>query len=367
MKKNILVTGCGGAPTTNFIRSLRDADSKNERYFIVGIDYDKYTLHRSECDRSYLCPSAKDEAYIGYLVEIIRRENIGFLHTQPEVEVYVVGRQRGVIARTGCRLLMPRQETIELLRDKFLSYEVWARAGIAVPRNIKINTVDDLKRAFAEFGKNIWVRETIGAAGKGSLSSPTYELAKSWIDMRSGWGNTVAAEHLTNRTTTWQSLWENGKLVVGQGRERLYWEAANRAQSGVTGITGTGKIVKDASLAELAMQCIRAADTAPHGIFSVDFTYDRHDVPNPTEINIGKFFTTHHFITRAGCNMPEIMVQLAFGEYRGPYDVINPCKEDLYWVRGVDVRPVMLSENEIAVKVRERDEILKGIKHDPVA
>ena len=256
---------------------------------------------------------------------------------------------------------MPPQETIELLRNKAKSAKVWKQAGIRVPESIEIHNEDDLKRAFAKFGQDIWIRETIGAAGKGSLSRPTYETALAHINARNVWGKTMAAEHLTRDTITWQSIWHNGKLVVAQGRKRLYWAFANRAQSGVTGLTGTGVTVSDPELDNLAMKCITAADPKPHGIFSVDFTYDKDGVPNPTEINIAKFFTTHHFITRTGCNMPEILVQLAFDEYEGPYNVLNPCKPDMYWIRGIDVLPVLMHKSEIKAEEDKYKEMLEEI------
>jgi carbamoyl-phosphate synthase large subunit len=115
-------------------------------------------------------------------------------------------------------------------------------------------------------------------------------------------------------------------------------------------------------LDEIAIQCIIAADSEPHGIFSVDFTYDKAGIPNPTEINIAKFFTTHHFITMTGCNMPHILVQLAFDEYKGPYNVLNPCKPDMYWIRGIDVLPVLLSKSDVMVKVSEYEQIMNGIR-----
>lgn len=346
--KKILLTGCGGAPTLSFVRSLRDADPKGQKYYLVGTDSNKYSVHRSECDKNYLCPPAKDKKYISYLLEILKKEKIDFMHTQPEIEVYTVGKHRSKILDTGCKLFMPKQKTIAILRDKFKSYEVWSKKKITVPRNILIDDKKDLKNAFKELGNSIWIRETIGAAGKGSLSNPSYDLAKAWIDYRGGWGKTVAAQRLTDQTTTWQSIWQDGTLVAGQGRKRLYWEMSNRTQSGVTGITGTGTIVNNKDLAKLAIKCIKAVDNKPHGIFSVDFTYDKNGVPNPTEINIGKFFTTHHFITRAGCNMPEMMVLLAFNEYQGKYNQINPCQEGFHWIRGMDTQPTLVSEKEIA-------------------
>lgn len=366
--KRILVTGCGGAPTINFVRSLRDADPKRKKYRIVGVDSDKFTIHRHECDRGYLCPSATNKKYLPYLLEIIKREKIDFLHSQPEIEVFVIGKNRRLIEQAGCQLLMPSQKTIEILRDKFKSYQVWAKSGIKVPGTIIINSEKDLKKAFKRFGKDIWIRETIGAAGKGSLSKPSFELARAWIDSRGGWGHTIASAHLTTRTVTWQSLWHQGKLVGGQGRERLSWEAANRTQSGVTGITGTAVITNDSEVAKLAIDCIKAADRRPHGIFSVDFTYDHDGLPNPTEINIGKFFTTHHFLTRAGINMPEIMVQLAFGNYKGRFNIINPCRQKLYWIRGMDTKPVLIDQQMIDETKRQYHAILHNIQsHRPTA
>jgi hypothetical protein len=295
----------------------------------------------------YVCPRATDPDYIPFVLHLIKREGIEFLHSQPEVEAFTIGKHRDAIQRTGCRLFMPEQRTIELLRDKWESYRIWREAGIKVPENVFLNGPDDLKSAFERFGKDIWIRETIGAAGKGSLSRPTFETALNQLNESKAWGHAVAAEHLGRDTVTWQSIWHDGRLVVGQGRSRHGWAFGNRAQSGVTGLTGIGETVSDASIDELAIRCILAADSSPNGIFSVDFTYDLQGVPNPTEINIAKFFTTHHFLTRTGCNMPEILVDLAFGEYSGGYDIRNPCTPGMLWIRGIDVEPILVPKKAI--------------------
>jgi len=360
--KRILVTACGGPSTLSFTRSLRDADPKREKYYIVGTDCDSYNIHRAEVDRTYLCPKATDAEYIAFIKHIIEREKIEFLHSQPEIEAYTIGKYRDEIRLTGCKLFMPSQRAIELLRDKGKSAKVWEKAGIKVPETIEINDETDLRRAYGRFGQKIWIRETVGAAGKGSLSMPTYEMALAHINARKMWGKAVAAEHLTSDTITWQSIWHEGRLVVAQGRKRLNWAFGNRAQSGVTGLTGVGVTVSVPLIDQLSIKCIMAADSKPHGIFSVDFTYDADGVPNPTEINISKFFTTHHFITRTGCNMPEILVDLAFGEYKGAYNLLNPCEPDMYWIRGIDIVPVLLHEKEVRAKVEEYRELLSEIR-----
>jgi predicted ATP-grasp superfamily ATP-dependent carboligase len=360
--KRILATACGGPSTLSFTRSLRDADPDKKLYYIVGTDCDAYNVHRAETDRSYLCPRATDAEYIPFMRHIIENEKIDFLHSQPEIEAFIIGKHRESILSTGCRLFMPEQRTIELLRDKGISYKVWRDAGIHVPDTIDLNDEHDLKEAYKKFGEEIWIRETIGAAGKGSLSRPSYEMALAHINNRQMWGKAVASAHLRGDSITWQSIWCQGKLVVAQGRRRLNWAFGNRAQSGVSGLTGVGVTVNDPKIDALSIKCILAADATPHGIFSVDFTYDRDGNPNPTEINISKFFTTHHFITRTGCNMPHILVQLAFDEYHGPFNVLNPCKPDMYWIRGIDVLPILLHKDDITAKVNEFQQLMKTIQ-----
>lgn len=358
----ILATASGGPSTLSFTRSLRDADPQRNKYRIIGTDCDPHNIHRSEVDVAYLCPRATDPNYIPFLLNLIQREKVDFLHSQPEIEAYIIGKNREQIVSTGCRLFMPAQSTIECLRDKWASYRIWSAAGIKVPQNIFLNSIADLEAAFDSFGKDIWIRETIGAAGKGSLSRPTFETAKAHLDETKAWGHAVAAEHLAKDTVTWQSIWNQGRLVVAQGRRRHSWAFGNRAQSGVTGLTGVGETVSDAMLDDLAIQCIRATDATPNGIFSVDFTYDLQGVPNPTEINIAKFFTTHHFITRAGCNMPEILVQLALGQYEGAYGVLNPCKPEMLWIRGIDVHPVLVDKSTFLAKIQQYEAICKEMR-----
>lgn len=359
--KRILTTACGGPSTMSFTRSLRDTDPEGRLYYLVGTDCDQYTIHRAEVDRTYLCPKAADAAYIPFIRHIIKKEKIDFMHSQPEIEAFTIGKYRDEILSTGCRLYMPAQQTIELLRDKWKSFKAWRDAGIKVPDTIELNDGKDLQEAYRMFGDEIWIRETVGAAGKGSLSRPSYEMALAHINQRRMWGKSVASRHLRGDSTTWQSIWYKGELVVAQGRRRLNWAFSSRAQSGVTGLTGVGVTVSDPDIDMLSKKCIKAADPVPHGIFSVDFTYDKDGIPNPTEINISKFFTTHHFITRTGCNMPHILVQLAFNEYKGPFNILNPCKTDMYWIRGIDVLPKLLHKADIEKAVREFGDIIKKL------
>ena len=210
------------------------------------------------------------------------------------------------------------------------------------------------------------MRAISGAFGKWSLPTDNFSFARHWINYYRGWGKFTVAEYLSPDSITWLAIYKEGRLIVAQGRKRLYWEFGNRSVSGVTGITGTGITVSDKRLDSLAQRAIFAIDKEPNGIYGVDLTYDKQGVPNPTEINIGRFFTTHQFFTEAGLNMPYIYLRLAFGESIPKFKKkINPLPDDLAWVRGMDTEPVLTSLKEIKALEDRLDERLKKIKNGP--
>ena len=287
---------------------------------------------------------------------MVKEKNIDFIHAQPDVEVGVLSSNRDEL---DALTFFPDKKTVEILRDKSRSYECWEKAGLKVPETMLIKNESDLQEAFKKYGSEIWLREIEGAAGRGSLASPTYSLAKEWIDYRNGWGEYTAAEKLSKDTVTWMSIYKNGELIVAQGRKRLYWEFSDRTQSGVTGITGAGVTVSDPEVDRISQEAVFAVDNNPTGIFSVDLTYDNDGIPNPTEINIGKFFTTHYFFTKAGLNMPYIYVKAAFDEEIPEIEKkINPLPENLLWIRGMDVPP-LLTKSDAIDQALEQYELMK--------
>jgi len=349
IKKRILITGAGGSPATNFVRSLRAAPEKME---LVGTDCNKYYLMRVETDKKFLIPLAKEGDYLDVLNQIIEENRLEFLHVQNDVEMSVISENR---EKLDINKFLPSKETIKTCLNKMATHRKWVSAGIKQPRTLIIHDEADLKFALKEFDGSTWIRDTSGAGGRGSLPAYNFKIANAWLDLHDGWGKYTAAECLTAQSTTWQSIWNEGELVVAQGRKRMYWELSKLALSGVTGVTGTGVTISDKDVDRVAQEAILAVDSSPHGIFSVDITYDKEGELNPTEINIGRFFTTHGFFTRAGLNLPYIFVKLAYGE---PIPKIrrkiNPLPSGLAWIRGMDFLPVLTTLDEINSNVMRR-------------
>lgn len=349
----ILIAGAGGAPSEGVINSLLRS-KKHET--IIGMGSEPTDLVLSHAERKYYVPYANQPEYKECLLKILEKEKPDLIHFQNDLEIYYASLIRDDIHATGAKTFMPSHEVINTCVNKFKSYLKFKQAGIKVPVNMMINDENDLKRAFKELSDKdgrIWLRSTsMGGGGKGSIPTNDYEMAKCWIDRYDGWGDFIAAEMLTSKTITWLSIWHEGELVVAQTRKRTGWIHGNRTVSGVTGVTKVGQTCSDDTVTKIATETVKAVSEKPHGIFGVDMAYDADGVPNPTEINISRFFTTVLFFTEAGLNMPEIFKDLAlYNEFPKLEKKINPLPDGLMWMRGMDTKPRLMTAADIEKEV----------------
>jgi carbamoyl-phosphate synthase large subunit len=352
----IQVGGAGGAPSNNFIRSLRESQRDD---YIIGTTCVPSDLFLADAEEKYVVPPAMASDYAQKILALIGNVKPDLLHLQNDYEVKAISRLRGQVEALGTRLFLPAADTIEICVDKLKSYAIWQKSGVRVAETLLLKDENDLKTAFNRLGSTIWVRAVEGAAGRGALPANNYEFAKIWIDHFKGWGTFTASELLSENSITWQSIWYEGELVVAQTRRRRSWNFGNRTLSGVTGITGVGETCSEPLVDRIAQDAIYTIDKKPHGIFSVDLTYDFSGFPKPTEINIGRFFTTHYFFTKAGLNFPEIYCNIALeGKFPVLDKKINPLPNGLIWIRGMDQEPVLTTIEKLAEF--ERMQIISG-------
>lgn len=341
----IYVGGAGGAPSNNFIKSLRNS---NRADHIIGTTCVPSDLFLADAEEKYVVPPANAANYPHKVIDLLSKVRPDFMHLQNDFEVRAISRIRDQVTATGTKLFLPADETVENCVDKEKSYAIWKAAGVPVPETMLLNSAADLKVAFDKLGPKIWVRAIEGGGGRGALPTDSYDFARIWIDRFQGWGSFTASELLSQKTITWQSIWHEGELVVAQTRMRRSWNFGNRTLSGVTGITGVGETASFPDVDRISQDAILTVDKRPHGIFSVDMTYDFAGVPKPTEINIGRFFTTHYFFTKAGLNFPEILVNIALeNKFPTLEKKINPLPDGLVWIRGMDVEPVLTTATEL--------------------
>lgn len=347
----ILIMGAGSAQSNGVIKCLLDVKEPEK---VIGAGSEPTDLVLSSAEKKFMIPHCTALDYKEKLLKLLNEEKPDFMHFQHDKELFTVSPWRDEILATGVKLMMPDHEDIDTCVFKYKSYLKWAKAGLKVPKTIVINNKNDLKLALKELGDeagSIWLRSmAIGGGGTGAVPTNKFDFAKNWLDKHEGWGDFTAAEMLTPTSVTWLSIWNNGELVVGQGRIRKGW--SGRSISGVTGMTKVGQTINDSQVDEIALASIKAISKRPHGIFAVDMAYDKAGIPNPTEINIGRFFTTVQFFKEAGLNMPEILKNIVLYDRLPVLDKkINPLKEGFLWLRGMDVLPCLMTAEDIKKEI----------------
>ena len=156
----------------------------------------------------------------------------------------------------------------------------------------------------------------------------------------------IASEFLPGRNLTWMGLFRHGTLITSQCRERLAYVIPHVSPSGITGAPAISQTIVDAEVNQIGHNAVLALDPNYTGIGFVDMKGDANEHPRVTELNAGRFGTTHYFYTAAGANFPEMLLEVAAG--RAPavprYDILPP---DLVWIRTLDAGPVLTTRDAI--------------------
>lgn len=337
----ILITGAGGSAAYNFYDALKLAF---DDLYVVGVDARPEHLELIDVDKRYTVPLVSDPAYIDAINKIIEKEKIEFVHPQPDAEVHFLSQHKDKI---NAKLFLPDHDVIEACHDKMQFNKILTEKNVAVPMALHIKTPDDLKRALKELTKTqpkTWLRAIRGAGSRASLPINSFYQGDAWIDYWRNfrgvdYGDFMASEFLPGREFAWQSLWYNGELVTAQARERLEYIFGNLTPSGQTSSPSVAKTVNRDDINETGQAAVKAVCDKPHGVFCVDMKEGLDGVPKVTEINAGRFFTTSNFFAHAGLNMPQMYVELGLhGKLNTPKPpTLNPLKEDLHWVRMIDM------------------------------
>ncbi|MFH1836063.1 MAG: hypothetical protein ABH851_07745, partial [Methanobacteriota archaeon] len=244
---------------------------------------------------------------------------------------------------------LPPKKTVEICQDKFLSGKAWKKEGLPLVDTIYLKDVDDLKKAEEIFGYPYWLRASVGFSSRGSTLVENIETAKHWIGYWSSRGipwKFIAQEYLPGKIIAFQSIWKDGELVTSQARERLEYLYPYLSPSGCTNTPVIAKTIHRDDVNEMATRCVRAVDKKASGIFCVDLRENSKEEPIPTEINVGRFFTTSYFFTKAGINMPYYYIKLAYGEEIPKLPKYNALEEGLYWIRHIDAPAVLVKEGQ---------------------
>ena len=349
MKRKILITGAGGGGSNNLIRSLRASSLDLEIY---GSNLDPFILATSRADKNFLLPSASEPTYINALLSKIEEEGIDLVIPNNDREVRRISDERSKIS---CRLFLPPRDVVAVCQDKFEMHLKLKAADLETAKSIPITDYDDIEPAInelADTGERFWIRPRSGSGSKGATWVKNAEQARSWIslwaELRGFPVNTFTiSEFLPGRDYAFQSVWSNGRLVVGKMCERLsYFFGANQL-SGMSSTPAVARTVRDDYAIETALRTVQTICANPHGNFNLDMKADSDGVMNVTECNIGRFFMITPIFDLSGkINTAETHVRCAFGESLDFCEEID-IEEDIYLLRDLDTEPMVVAGKTI--------------------
>ncbi|MGD8566279.1 MAG: hypothetical protein PVF96_08035 [Candidatus Bathyarchaeota archaeon] len=351
-----MVTGAGGPAGINFVMSLRIAP---EDMFLVGTEANQYFLHLAATDVKHLVPKAWESNYVEKLNEIIRREDVEFIHGQPDVEVGVISENR---EKLKAEVFLPSKKAVMICQDKFESARMWRKNGIPVAQVKKLQNEADAEDAFQEWGKPIWIRTRHGAGGRGSTPAHNPETASSWVRFwksRNVDWKFIVQEHLPGKNFGFHSLWKEGELVTSMARERIEYIYPHLAPSGITGTPSIQRTIHEQDINEIGTQAVLSVDPKFNGIACVDLKENREGIPCVTEINVGRMFTTSFFFSYASkklrkdyfANIPYLYTRLAYKEKIPDIPEYDVLPEEIYWIRHIDAPARLVREGKIIGKM----------------
>jgi predicted ATP-grasp superfamily ATP-dependent carboligase len=343
----VLVPAAGGPGAINMTRSLKLGYPD---IFTAGLDASPWYIHLAETDVRGMAPRWSDEdQYLEAMEKAIKAHSIDLVFPNNSVDGEILSRRGGEIS---ARTFLPSTKAFHVGESKWASWQVFKQAGLPVPKTWLINDSQDMAKVFQELEtRPIWVRGA-GIPGKGvgvaSLPCKTLEQAIQWVDYWNGWGGMIASEFLPGDNLTWLGLYDHGQLIASQCRQRDAYVIPHVSPSGITGAPAVSHTVINQDLNRLGPAAVMAVDPHYHGPAFVDFKGDVEGAPRITEINVGRFGTTHHFYSVAGANFPCLLVALALGLPRPswvkPTDVLP---EGLYWIRTLDAIARLITKEEL--------------------
>jgi len=321
VRDEVLVLGVGGPAGYNVAAAAQAAG-----YRVIGYDSEGSHLPLA----AKVCFRVTDE------LEIPTRKPV---LPQPErlVRMMAKWRDNGAVVYHG-----PRTPVIELLADKVETNQRWAHAGLKTswPVPIGDEIPDWLHIAKDRFGLPFWLRATRGAGARGAILVEDLRAAYHWIRLYQVSihdTNFVAEEYLPGRDFCWTALYHEGERVASFSRERLEWLYPHLAPfSGRTGTPTRARVVHDPVVTAIGQAAVEVVDPEPHGVYCVDMREGRDDVPQPTEINAGRWATTSPLYRALGPNLVATQIGLANGDaVRLPGDDCYPDGAEL--LRHIDM------------------------------
>jgi hypothetical protein len=235
----VLVTGVGGSAGQNLVACLRLAG-----HSIVGVDANQYHLAAADADKRYLVPPTEQlEAWLDLMRHLAR--GVDVILPQPDCDVWALATNRHLFEG---QLRLPDTKAVEICQDKLKTAEVLGEQAVVTRQ-----WTGYVNGSMAELGSPLWLRARTGAGGRGSMKAYTSEQASAWVqycEQAKGIdpAEFLVCEFLPGAEFAVQQIWNGGRLIVSQARERVEYLFGYLSPTGQTSTPAVARTVRRADV-----------------------------------------------------------------------------------------------------------------------
>lgn len=142
---NVLIPSIGCNTSISVAKALRL--SRLYKYKIVGTDMKEACEACGSifCDKHYITPPTNDKRFIKRLLQICKKENIQVLLPIMDQDTEKVSQFKDIFKRQGIIICSSDLKTVRSCNDKYLTYKLLKKHGIAVPDFILKRNIKDCK------------------------------------------------------------------------------------------------------------------------------------------------------------------------------------------------------------------------------
>ena len=292
----VLVTGCGGAVGQGIVEAL---SSVSNEILLLGSETDSYAapfyLEKKALSKVYHTSHVDSPDYIPELINLCRNENVDVIFPGTDVELPKLAAGKESFADYGVKVIISPYETIEICRDKLLSFRHFANK-VSIVRSASDDA--DLETALNFTGLPAVLKPRIGWGSKIVYKIESVAQAEILVKQI---GKPVFQTWLEGDEYTVDCMADNkGKIVCAVPRLRLKI---------FSGVSFEGVTVKSPKLVDLGAKIAERLQFCGPFNFQAKFV---NGEPFFFEIN-PRFSGGGILSVRAGANIPLLSVQEACG------------------------------------------------------
>lgn len=285
------------------------------------------------CARAVVLPSYEDhpDAYAAAVIAFVRENQVPVVLPAGDATCVTLMRYRQELADLGCVLALPPDPALRIALDKERTLEVARELGISYPKSMRINGIEELSAAIAEFGFPFVLKPTISWTGKtpgraGPIEvidkAEATEMAERFL---AGGAVILAQQWAPGRREGVTLLIVNGEVVASCGH----------VEHRTTPPLGGASVMRESIVVpeDIYASAVRLVTTIGlEGICEMEFRRDADERPLLMEINPRLPGTIDNSI-QSGVNFPLLIWQWATGR---PVDRVETYRSGVRtrWLHG---------------------------------